>query len=119
MTTVYVGGHWCVPVLSAARHSAGGAEERNAPQPEGIDGPRRAQRQLKLKRIISTIALMKELHQKKTKKKPAFAAAKAWSSPYPLRRGTKNLQRLLIPKHGACPGMFRGEAPKFSFTKPY
>ena len=59
-------GHWCVPVLSAARHSAGGAEERNAPQPEGIDGPRRAQRRLKLKRIISTIALMKVLHQKKT-----------------------------------------------------
>ena len=48
-----------------SRDSAGGAEERNAPQPEGIDGPRRAQRQLKLKRIISTIALMKVLHQKK------------------------------------------------------
>ena len=49
-----------------SRDSAGGAEERNAPQPEGIDGPRRAQRQLKLKRIISTIALMKGLHQKIT-----------------------------------------------------
>ena len=48
-----------------SRDSAGGAEERNAPQPEGIDGPRRARRQLKLKHIISTIALMKVLHQKK------------------------------------------------------
>ena len=48
-----------------SRDSAGGAEERNAPQPEGIDGARRAWRLLKLKRIISTIALMKVLHQKK------------------------------------------------------
>ena len=61
LTTVYVGGHWCVPVPSAARHSAGGAEERDAPQPEGIDGPRRARRHLKLKPIISTIALMKAI----------------------------------------------------------
>ena len=42
-----------------------------------MDGPRRAQRRLKLKRIISTIALMKVLHQKITKRKQAFAAAKA------------------------------------------
>ena len=44
-----------------SRDSAGGAEERDAPQPEGIDGPRRARRHLKLKPIISTIALMKAI----------------------------------------------------------
>ena len=49
-----------------SRDSAGGAEERSAPQPEGIDGPRRAQRQLRLLPLLSTIALMKVLHQKKT-----------------------------------------------------
>ena len=58
-----------------SRDSAGGAEERSAPQPEGIDGPRRAQRQLSLLPLLSTIALMKVLHQKKTKRKQAFAAA--------------------------------------------
>ena len=48
-----------------SRDSAGGAEERSAPQPEGIDGPRRARRQLSLLPLVSTIALMKALHQKK------------------------------------------------------
>ena len=49
-----------------SRDSAGGAEERSAPQPEGIDGPRRARRQLSLLPLVSTIALMKALHQKIT-----------------------------------------------------
>ena len=49
-----------------SRDSAGGAEERDSPQPEGIDGPRRAQRQLRLLPLLSTIALMKVLHQKIT-----------------------------------------------------
>ena len=65
MTSVYASQLKVCSGPDFSRDSAGGAEERNAPQPEGIDGPRRAQRQLKLQRIISTIALMKELHQKK------------------------------------------------------
>ena len=55
-----------------SRDSAGGAEERNAPQPEGIDGPRRAQRLLRFLHLVSTMALMKGLHQKKTKRKQAL-----------------------------------------------
>src|SRR5687768_6654580 len=59
-------GHWWIPVLRAAKHSAGGAEERKPPQPERIDGPRRAHRQLRLFKLVSTWTLMKALHQKKT-----------------------------------------------------
>ena len=69
-----------------SRDSAGGAEERNAPQPEGIDGPRRAQRQLKLKRIISTIALMKALHQKIT----GFCNSIGLVIPLPPSKGDQN-----------------------------
>ena len=79
-TSVYVGGHWCVPVLSAARHSAGGAEERNAPQPEGIDGPRRARRPLKLKPIISTIALMKAIIKRKPKESRLLQQLRLWKT---------------------------------------
>ena len=49
-----------------SRDSAGGAEERDAPQPEGIDGARRAWRRLSLLHKVSTMALMKALHQKIT-----------------------------------------------------
>ena len=70
-------GHWCVPVLSAARHSAGGAEERNAPQPEGIDGPRRARRQLRLLPLLSTMALMKAI----IKRKPAILEPMGFTTP--------------------------------------
>ena len=55
-----------IPVLSAAKHSAGFAKERKTRQPERIDGARRAWRLLRLLHLVSTIALMKELHQKKT-----------------------------------------------------
>ena len=82
-------GHWCVPVLSAARHSAGGAEERDSPQPEGIDGPRRAQRPLKLQRLISTIALMKAI----IKRKPAFYSSKGFVIPLPPSKGDPLLFR--------------------------
>ena len=85
-----------------SRDSAGGAEERNAPQPEGIDGPRRAQRPLRLLLQISPMALMKGLHQKKTKRKQAIAAASAWSSPNPFEGGP-NLSVLTVAP-GTSPG---------------
>ena len=64
LTSVYVARAVGCSGFAARRDSAGGAGERNAPPPARIDGPRRAQRQLEQKLPISTIALMKELHQK-------------------------------------------------------
>ena len=60
-----------------SRDSAGGAEERNAPPPEGIDGPRRARRPLSLLLIISTIALMKAI----IKRKPAILEPMGFTTP--------------------------------------
>jgi hypothetical protein len=68
LTIVYVARAFWHSGPAAWRDSAGGAEERKAGQPERIDGPRRAHRPLRLLPIVSTWALMKELHQKKALK---------------------------------------------------
>ena len=66
LTSVYVARALGCCGPAARRDSAGGAEERNAPQPARIDGPRRAKRLLSLLAKVSTWPLMKELHQKKS-----------------------------------------------------
>jgi hypothetical protein len=66
LTTVAVVRAFWLSGASLARHSEALAEERKDRQPERRDGARRAWRQIRFLPLISTFALMKALHQKKS-----------------------------------------------------